>query len=399
MPSPIRVLYICHDGQQYGSQHSLTLLVEHLPRTAVLPFVSIARPGPLVERLAGIPQTTVMDHRRLQWVKHDPRNALQRLGDMTALLLGMPGKVWRLYQKIRHYDIQLVHTNSMVSLEGALAARLAGVPHVWHIRELFMEKSPKLHPTLGRAFSGLLIRQLSHRIFCISQAVRAQFGPRAAHDDRLRLLYNALPPPAEDAVPVATDVIQKPSGFCIGYIGRLSEGKRFHDLVEAVHQLVQEGKPPGGVTVLVAGHFVDAPFEERVQAQLQAYGLQDVVQFLGFQQNLGPVYAAMDVLVVPSLNEPFGRVVIEGMRAGVPCIAANSGGIPEIVTHQETGLLYPSTDTQALAETLHQAMAQPELLVRLRENAGRMVRERFTIEEQLTQVMACYRELVEELNR
>jgi glycosyltransferase involved in cell wall biosynthesis len=352
-----------------------------------------------VERLAGIPQTTVLAHRRLQWVKHDPRNVLQRLGDITALLLGMPGKVGRVYRMIRHHDIQLVHTNSMVSLEGALAARLAGVPHVWHIRELFMEKSPKLHPVLGRALSGVLIQKLSQRIFCISQAVRAQFGPRAAHDDRLRLLYNALPPPNDEpASPSPLEDTEKPPGFCIGYIGRLSEGKRFHDLLEAVHQLIQTGEPEGGVTVLVAGHFVDAPFEARVQAQLQAYGLEAVVRFLGFQQDLRPVYAAMDVLVVPSLNEPFGRVVIEGMRAGVPCIAANSGGIPEIVTHQETGLLYPPTDTQALAETLRLALTHPELLVRLRENAGRMVRERFTIEEQLAQVMACYRELVEELN-
>lgn len=392
MTDSIRILYLCHDGDLYGSQQSLTLLLKYLPQEEFQPFVSIARPGPLVERLEAMGHVTVLSHKRLQWFKHDRRNLWQQWGDVAGLLLGSIPKAMKIYRHIRQHDIQVVHTNSVVSLEGALAAKIAGIPHIWHIRELFMEDTPKLVPTFGRAFTRGVIHHLSSRVMCISQAVRNQFGPYLKQaPEQYQLLYNALDPEAADAPKIEVtepELPRKTARYRIGYIGRLSEGKRFHDLLEAFIAMVNEGNV--SADLVVAGNFVDAPYEQKIQGLIEDSGMKAHIHLLGYRQDLAALYTSMDVLVVPSLNEPFGRVVIEAMMAGVPCIGADSGGIPEIITHQETGLLYPPTDTQALKQLLRTALEQPELRNALLKNAGRMVGTRFTIEAQMNALIESY---------
>jgi L-malate glycosyltransferase len=186
-PAPIRILYICHSGELYGSQESLRLLLAHLPPT-IAPVVSVARQGPLQERLQALPNiVAITTHQRLQWVKHDARNVLQRIGDVLSLLGGAVPRVNRLVHLIKQHHIQLVHTNSLVSLEGALAAWVCGVPHVWHIRELFMLPNPKLHMVLGRWLTKRLVLALSKRVVCISDAVAGQFKGASL----VRRIYNA----------------------------------------------------------------------------------------------------------------------------------------------------------------------------------------------------------------
>lgn len=406
MNAPNRILYICHDGDLYGSQQSLNLLIKHLPPEQYHCVVSVARPGPLEKLLAGYPNTTVLRHRRLQWVKHDPRTWWQRLGDVLNLMVMVFPRTLQLLNTIRREKINVVHTNSTVSLEGALAAALAGVPHVWHIRELFMEKSPKFHMVLGSVMSRWLIDRLSDDVICISEAVRNQFGPYLEEDpDKFRVVYNALELDLESPLKPLTDPqhlilrslslralhLPDTKAFRIGYIGRLSAGKGFHDLLDAVAQLHRRNVP---IEVVVAGHFVDDAYEARIRETIAQEGLSGIVHFLGYCEDLGPVYEVLDVLVVPSLNEPFGRVVIESMAHGVPVVGADSGGIPEIIENGETGLLYPPGDTAALVGMLEELMVAFWKLETIRQNARRMVCDRFTIERQIKTLDECYQSTI-----
>lgn len=397
-----RILFICHDGDLYGSQHSLSLIVAHLPPESYQCFVSMARPGPLRDLLEGNPNTQVLSHQRLQWVKHDPRNWFQKIGDCLSLVVSAFPRVWFLFNTIRREKINLVHTNVTVSLEGALAAALAGVPHVWHIRELFMEKSPKFHMVLGRALSRRIIARFSDQVICISQAVRDQFGPCLEEDpDKYCLIYNAmtfqnLPSlllwndhqrAIMKSLSLASLQVPEQDCFRIGYIGRLSAGKGLHELLAAFAILRQRGY---ALELLVAGSFVDKLYEERINLLVQQENLEDAVFFLGYQSDLNPLYEVLDLLVVPSVNEPFGRVVIEAMAHGVPCIGANAGGIPEIIEHEETGWLYPPGDVWALADIIEPLTGTFWKLETIRQNARRMVCERFNIETQIRMLQTCY---------
>ncbi len=407
MHPPVRILYICHDGDLYGSQQSLNLIVKHLPSPDYQAFVSVARPGPLCRLLEQYPNTSVREHRRLQWVKHDPRTPTQRIVDVLNLLLLALPRTWRLFNTIRREKINVVHTNSTVSLEGALAAAMAGIPHVWHIRELFMQPGPKFHMVLGRRLGRWIIDRFSDQVVCISHVVRNQFGEYAERDpDKYAVIYNAMELPArEDLTPLndpqnailrslslrALNLPDHKHVFRIGYIGRISEGKRLHELLEAVAMLRRRDLK---VELLVAGNFVDEEYKQRIRQQITDEGLFQHVFLLGYQSKLDEVYYSIDVLVVPSLNEPFGRVVIEAMAHGVPCVAADSGGIPEIIQQGETGVLYPPGDAAALAGILEELSIAFWKLEALRQNARRMVGERFNIEAQIRQLDACYRSIL-----
>jgi glycosyltransferase involved in cell wall biosynthesis len=407
MAIPTRILFICHDGDLYGSQQSLNLIIRHLPPDAYQCFVSMARPGPLEKLLDSYPNTVVLRHRRLQWVKHDFRTKLQKFGDVLTLLLCAFPRTWYLVNTIRREKINVVHTNSTVSLEGALAAAIAGVPHIWHIRELFMERSPKFHMVLGCRFSRWLIDQFSDAVICISNAVRQQFRIYLDEEpDKYYLIYNALElgdvpyllsrhdPQMQAKRSLSLKVLDLPETgvFRIGYIGRLSAGKGFHELLEALFILKHRGIY---VEVLVAGNFVDNAYRERITAMIQGEDWQHAVHFLGYRDDLTPLYDSIDILVVPSVNEPFGRVVIESMIKGVPCLAANAGGIPEIIDPGMTGFLYPPGYPEALADELASLMETPWKLDAVRENARRMVCERFNIETQVRMLDQCYQSVLQ----
>ncbi len=401
-----RILFICHDGDLYGSQQSLNLIVRHLPAETYQCFVSVARPGPLCELLEKNPNTVVLAHKRLQWVKHDPRTLLQKIGDcLTLAVLALP-RTWHLFNTIRREKINVVHTNVTVSLEGALAATLAGVPHIWHIRELFMAPSPKFHLVLGRAISRWIIDRFSDQVICISQAVRDQFGPYVEDDpDKYQLIYNAMNLQALPALMPWNDPqrgilrslscaalkIPESKRFRVGYIGRLSAGKGFHELLEAFALLRKRQLP---IELVVAGQFVDTAYEQRIRHLIAREDLGAEVHFLGYQSDLKPVYEVMDLMVVPSINEPFGRVVIEAMAQGIPCIGANAGGIPEIIDDLETGWLYPPGDIYALAGLLEELMGAFWKLETIQHNARRMVCQRFNIETQIRMLHECYQSVI-----
>lgn len=403
MSSEKRILYICHDGDLYGSQHSLNLIVSHLNRSEnngpYRIYVSIARPGPFYDLLKQSGTVKLLRHKRTQWFKHDRRSIAQRAGDVPALIIGSVPRALNLANLIKKHRIDLVHTNSVVSLEGALAAKITGVPHVWHIRELFVEDNPKLIPVLGKQTTCRIIDRLSDKVVCISKAVRDQFGnPAIKNPHKYPVIHNALDLSEETAG--TADITHeslppKNRSFRLGFIGRMSAGKRFGDVLDALAILTRTD--PGitsQIEVVAAGSFVDETQEKLIEKKLAQLAGEPPVHMLGQVRNLDALYATLDLLAVPSLNEPFGRVVIEAMAKGVPCVAAAAGGIPEILTDGRTGLLFPPKDTQALAGRIAECVRQPEKLAAIRTQALREVGVRFNIEAQVRQLDQLYRELL-----
>jgi glycosyltransferase involved in cell wall biosynthesis len=394
--SPLRILFVCHDGQLYGSQQSLLLLIKHLPKTRYTVWVSVARPGPLLEALENIPGVTVLQHKRLQWFKHDSRSWLQTVSDRLNLGLSLIPRSWTLHRYIQTYGIALVHTNSVVSLEGAIAAKLSNIPHVWHIRELFMEDNPKLQSVFSKQWTCALILKLSSAVICISTAVRKQF-PEKPEQPHLPVIYNAVAPITAlegEAPTVAPYETEKPfPEFTLGYMGRMSAGKRFLDLVNALGILKKRGAQ-ALPKLLVAGTFSDKAYEQETFTCIAQHGMTESIQFLGFQSKPEAFLRQVDLLVVPSNNEPFGRVVIEAMQAGVPCLATHTGGIPDIITDNETGFLVSPMAPEQLADKIALLLKAPEQLAMVRQRALHSVNERFSIDAQITKLDALYNTLL-----
>lgn len=392
--NPIRILFVCHDAGLYGSQQSLLQIVSNLAQDDRFQvFVSVARSGPFVDRLKTLETVTVLKHKRLQWVKHDPRSVFQKLGDLVSLAIGVIYRPNDLVKHIENHQIDLVHSNSMVSLEGAVAANRCSVPHVWHIRELFMTQNPKLNTILAKKTTQKIIGNHAEKVVCISEMVQSQFEIDHKNDsDKFPVLYNAIDFNNADHDQSEQNITLPPKQKkCrLGYIGRISKGKQ----LDALLQALDEVNPDLDAEVLVAGDYVDESYKKEIKKILKKRTSAVPVHFLGHISTLKPLYESLDVLIVPSRNEPFGRVVIEAASFNVPTIGENSGGLPEIITHGETGWLYPEGHLESLGDRIEDVVNDPDWTKQVGENAGRMVRDRFTMERQMAQLTDIYRDVI-----
>jgi glycosyltransferase involved in cell wall biosynthesis len=176
----------------------------------------------------------------------------------------------------------------------------------------------------------------------------------------------------------------RPSSHRIGVIGRIAPEKGQLDFLQAARLL-----PSDYQFVICGAPLFSNPsalvYFERVREQ--ATGLP--VEFLSWQDDVSAVLSGLDLLVVPSApGEATTRVILEAFAAGVPVVASNSGGIPEIVSDGETGFLTPPSDPAKLATRIRHAMTSPATLHRVAGNAYRAVRERYSLAQYQAQVMS-----------
>ena len=159
------------------------------------------------------------------------------------------------------------------------------------------------------------------------------------------------------------------------------------DAVSGVRFLVS-----GGPIYETEGH---EGYAERLRRRVVDLGLGGRVHLLGNRDDVPEILAGVDVLVhVPSAPEPFGRVVAEAMAVGKPVVAANAGGLPEIVEDEVTGLLVPPGDPSACAAAVTRLLADPALRARFGAAGRRQAEQRFDPAVHAERVMAAYREVV-----
>jgi glycosyltransferase involved in cell wall biosynthesis len=273
----------------------------------------------------------------------------------------------------RKHGIALVHTNTSVTLGGAAAARVAGVPHVWHVREIYAGFE-RWFP----AYRRLLLT--ADALPCVSDATCEQFDADPAaftlHDGLAVAPGRAERGAAREALGLRADA------FVVAVLGRISGWKGQDVAIRALAHL------PDDAVLAIAGQ----PWrgEERHLRELwslaRAQGVADRVVHLGFVDDVARVYGAADVIAVPSKQpDPLPNAALEAAASGCCVVASDHGGLPEILRDGETGLLVTPGDPAALAAAI--AGADRE---RLGAAAAADVAQRFAPEITLAKVQALY---------
>lgn len=144
------------------------------------------------------------------------------------------------------------------------------------------------------------------------------------------------------------------------HISNFRPVKRVNDVVD-IFARVQQHIPS---KLLLVGEGPDLP---KIQCRINELGLEDKVRFLGKQDEIAHVISMADVLLLPSEKESFGLVALEAMACGVPTVGSTAGGIPELVTHGETGFLAPIGDTETMAQHVLEILKDDALSERLRK--------------------------------
>lgn len=359
-----RVLIVSLASSAGGAERSMLLLARELPAHGWSPIVACP-PGDLARR-ARAAGARVVETRWLSVPAISTKDGGRKryaVGLMAAALGRSVANAARVAYLARRLRADLVISNSnaahpFVALGGLIARR----PSVWHVRDIVEEG-------FGRRLLGLFGR-VPAAVVAISHPV----AETVAHS-RVQVITNPIEPSPAGATPAWRN-----GAPVVGFLGRLDPPKGIEDLCEAARTV--------DAKFVVVGASLNAPpgYAEslRALAESRAPGRFD---FVGPVAEPGTALAAFDVLAMPSRREPWGRVAAEALIAGVPVVAAASGGLPEVVRDGVDGFLYPPGDVGALADRLRTLLDDPALRARMGA-AGREGAARFSPSAHATAVAA-----------
>lgn len=392
-----RILYVEMAHAFGGSIVSLYQLLRGLDRERYEPVVLFYRPNPFVRRFeeAGAKVLVLKNAPALaagtgRPAASAPRRRANPLAEWLAVLRQVGPGTLRLLRVIRQEGIDLVHGNDVLisNREAILAAALAGVPYISHVRAF--ERLTWFDRWLARR---------AHTCIYISRAIADAHIAQGVPAERGVVIYNALDP-EEFATAESRDAVRarlglSPAHQVVGITGRLVAWKGHEVFLSAVAELAPE-RP--ALRAVIAGDAdpTEPAYLDYLKALAQELGIADRAIFAGYWERIVELLPALDVLVHCSVKpEPFGRVIIEGMAAGVPVVGANAGAVPEIITDGATGLLVPPGDVPALARAIRRLLDDALLAEALRQRAREHVRRHFSLEAHAAQVQAVYERVLE----
>lgn len=299
-------------------------------------------------------------------------------------------RLWRdLARRFRAARPDIVHTHLLhADLYGIPAARHAGAPCVVtsrHNDDRFRHWLPM------RWLNRWLWRQVSGGI-AISDAIRRfSIEVEGAPVARVRTVRYGLDPQARPAPPAARHTLRAALGLpddtpLIGSVCRLIAQKGLDHALDAFALVAAE---------FPAAHYViagEGPLRAALEAQAARLGLQERVHFLGWRDDAPAIFAALDLLLAPSLWEGFGLVFLEAMALGVPVISTQVSAIPEVIADGETGWLVPPGDAESLAGGLRAALGDPGERRRRGEAGRARLETQFTVDAMVERTLALYRE-------
>ncbi len=384
MTRPLRVLYFDHTAELGGGEIALVDIIRHLDRSLIEPIVLLGSEGPLVERLK--PHVAVHVLRMDAGVVHARKDTLglKSLKNYSAVAATLR-YLLRLRRFVREQRVDVLHTNSLKSsVLGGIAGRLLPVKVVWHIRDRIAEDYlPAGMVRMMRTLAGVLPHFVIGNSLATIATLQLKKKPSAAVPSGVDLTRFT---PAHAS--------QAGDAKIIGLVGRICPWKGQHIFLKAA-SLVHARWPQVRFRIIGAALFREHAYELELHRMVGEAGLQEVVEFSGFQQDVAAAMASLDILVHAStVGEPFGQVIVQGMACAKPVIATNGGGVPEIVIDGETGLLIPMDDAPAMAEAICSLLADEARAEQMGEQGRRRVIEHFTIQQSVAKLMHIYEGLV-----
>ena len=372
------LLFLDHAPALGGAERSLLLLLRHLDRTLWKPH--LACPGGAVAEEASKLSVEVhlFDFPRLRRSAAAPMDLIGRARKLAAIAGDIGAAA-------------IVGNTVRSTFYGALAAKFAGIPFVWHMRDFWLgESRPR----------SLWAETLGKRFLCaLSAVVIANSHATAAHipcRGKVKVIHNGIEITAFDP---GMDGSLFRQAYCIpkdaplvGTVGRLRPWKGQDRFLRVLARVLREMPDARGVVVGGAVFGVEDGYEERLHDLADDLGVADRVVFTGHLADTRPALAAMDVFVHPGDPEPFGLVNVEAMAMGKPVVAFAHGALPEIVADGETGVLVPPGDESAMAEAILRLLGSPSLRTAMGSAGRRRAEREFSVERMVSQVEQVYLE-------
>ena len=382
----MKVLYVNHTGMLGGAEHSLLTLMEGLPDD-LAPIV-LSPAGPLHERVRtlGI-RTEILPGTTASFRLHPVRT--------PRALVAMARSAVTVAQIAHRRGVDIIHANSVRAGLIAAPGRVTGnPPTVVHVRDV-------VPPGITGTAVKRAVALGSHRTLCISEHVARSFG----WGSRVQVIPNGVDlqrfdPAAGDRAARRAAIGLRPGEPALGVIAQLTPWKGQDDAIEAL-ALVRRRHPQAKLILIGEAKFLgrdtrfdNKAFEAGLVRRARQLGILDAVMFLGERADIPELMHALDVVLVPSWEEPFGRSVIEGMAMQRAVVATDVGGPREIIDNGATGLLASPRDPAGWATQIKRLLDDDELRARIGCAARASLHGRLDAGTHIRSVLAAYRELL-----
>ncbi len=397
-----RVLHITPSVRLLGARRSLLGLVKELAGTRFQPLVLVPRPGPLTEEL---------ERRRLPWVALElpPWRKIGSWGRMVS-------RIKSLREVLEEHRIDLIHCNEIYPNPHAVAATSTAPLRRELLGDLVIKRriGPPSLPIVTHnrlSVSPRMIRNYllgeATRLIAVSQAAAGDFEGQCWFQEKVRVVHNGIDFDEFERAARRRSELRKQLGFepeeiVIGSISLLMPRKRPQFILDAA-PLVLRHVPHARFLFVGDPSPGQHHYREELLEHARKLGVESRVIFLPFQERIADIFAVLDINVLVSNNEGFGRVIIEAAAVGVPSVVSAVGGIKELVVQGETGYLIGDPDRAAddkmfwkhlddFAQAVVELALHPEKRQAMGQAAHDHCRQRFSLEQYVEGVMRVFDE-------
>lgn len=302
-------------------------------------------------------------------------------------------RLWRLLRKLKP---DVVHTRNLSALEAqfvAAAARVRARVHGEHGRDMF-----DLHGK-NRKYNLLrkLVRPLVGHYIAVSQDLEQWLiHTVGARPQRVSQIYNGVDStqyfPRVETRTIGPNGFAAESAFVIGSVGRMAEVKDFPNLVRAFIRLLEiEPTARQRARLVIIG---DGVSRATCLALLKAAKAEHLAWLPGERSDVSELMQNMDLFVLPSLGEGISNTILEAMSCGLPVIATDVGGNPELVQNEITGTLVPVSDPEFLAQTLLKYFINNDLLEDHAANSRNRIVSQFSMSAMVQSYLNVYEKVL-----
>lgn len=217
----------------------------------------------------------------------------------------------------------------------------------------------------------------------VSSAVRNfMISRHITREEKIKVIYNGIPEASHQA-----KVFRSDKEFLLATVATLNENKGIQFLIKALPKVIKEFP---GIQLEIIG---DGEYKRKLSNLVKKLKLKNYVKFVGFVPNIEKYLARFDLYVQPSLSESFGLAILQAMSVGLPVIASDAGGIPEVVTQDKSGLLVPPANSDALSSAILDLLRDPKRARKMGEMASRDAKIRFNLKDMIIALETTYEAL------
>lgn len=364
----IRVLQLISSAGHYGAEEMVLILSKCLPSQGteciVAAFDNVHRPN-----------TALLEQARSRGITAEAVACRGRVDTQTVV---------RIREMMRRYGVNVLHMHGYkADVYGLLAA--SGCATVSTCHNWITNQFPE------RAYARIdrVVLRFCKAVVAVSRRVAMILEKSGVKPDKIHLVSNGIDVSSYEAVIPTAQLPPRTNDRCIiGVVGRLSPEKGIEYLLRAAAEVLHQA-PKTLFVVVGAG-----PQAESLQALSKKLNIQNNVIFTGNLREMPGVYAALDILVMPSLTEGLPMTLLEALASSRPVIASCVGDIPSVIQDAHTGLLVQPQDVHGLTTAIMRLLNDPQIRSCIGRQGRILVEERFSASSMARRYADIYRNLL-----